>query len=372
MGKSISGSDVYVLIMAGGSGTRLWPYSRVVRPKQFLDLLGTGKTLLQHTYDRMLSFVPSSQVMIVSHERYETWIKEQLPDLKEENILLEPHGRNTAPCIAYAAAKIHARAPHARMIVAPADHIIQGEDDFKDCIHLALEACQDGDRLITLGIKPSRPDTGYGYIQFLDDSPLTNQKGKSGDLKSVKTFAEKPSPELAKEFLSSGDFLWNAGIFVWKTDAILRAFQKHLPDLYDVFEEGKDLFYQEGEHAFIQKAYALIRSISVDYGILEKHAEVFVVRSEFGWSDLGSWNALYNLQKKDEDENVFLGCEAITYESRGNFVRCQAHKLVILDGMEDYFIGDFGDVLILCKRSEEARFRSYVSDAREKGGDKWV
>ena len=349
----------YVVIMAGGGGTRLWPYSRVSKPKQFLDVVGTGKTLIQATYERMLAHTDPTRVLVVTHERYATFVKEQLPDLLPEHMLLEPSRRNTAPCLAYASYKIRKKNPNACIIVTPADHIITNESTFTQCVEKAITVSAYEHRLVALGIQPTRPDTGYGYIQFTDENIAPG-------VKKVKTFAEKPDVDMAKQFLSTGEFLWNAGIFVWQVDAIIHAFETHLSEIADIFQQGVTSYDTPEETTFIQRAYSLVRNVSIDHGVMEKHECVAVVICDFGWSDLGSWESLYAIHTKDPHNNAFQGCQGIAYASSGNFVRTERKKLVIIDGLENYFVGDFDDVLVLCKRTEEAKFRTFVSDVRDK------
>ena len=305
--------DTFVIIMAGGVGTRFWPFSRTNFPKQFHDVLGTGKTLLQQTVERFHGVCPVENIYIVTSLEYKDIVKEQVPFLNDEQILLEPNRRNTAPCIAYACYKIASKNPDANVVVAPADHIILKEDVFRDTIKVALGATRNEDILVTLGIQPSRPDTGYGYIQYIPDK-LT--------VKKVKSFTEKPHLELAMQFLDSGDFVWNAGIFVWNINAFKKALKRFQPYTAEIFEEGNTHYYLETEDMFVQRAYQHCGSISIDNGIMEKADNVHVVLSNFGWSDLGTWKSLYEVSEKDEHMNVTDG-NVILYDTTevARFVR---------------------------------------------------
>ncbi|MEQ9297242.1 MAG: mannose-1-phosphate guanylyltransferase [Cyclobacteriaceae bacterium] len=354
--------DKYIVIMAGGIGSRFWPYSRNSRPKQFLDVLGTGRTLLQMTYDRFMSVTSPDKVFVVTNTQYAEQVAEQLPELTPDQILLEPERRNTAPCIAYAAYKIRTKDPEAIMVVTPADHTIFNEHLFVDSINTAAEGALE-DKLITIGIKPNRPETGYGYIQYLDtnDNPV----------KRVKTFTEKPQLDLAEKFIESGDFVWNAGIFVWSVSAIVKAFEENLPEISELFEEGKDLYYTEAEQAFINKTYTHSKSISVDYGIMESASNVYMVMGEFVWSDLGSWASLHDVRDKNEDGNV-VEANALLYDCKDSFVKGPKDKVMVLQDLEGYLVADFDDVLIVCKKDQDSKFREFFSDVKSKKGDKFM
>jgi mannose-1-phosphate guanylyltransferase len=349
----------YVIIMAGGAGTRFWPFSRSNYPKQFHDVLGTGRTLLQQTADRFANVCPSENIYVVTSTEYRDIVQAQLPQLTPQQILLEPVRRNTAPCIAYACYKIGLRNPEANLVVAPADHIILREDEFVRTIETALAATAKEDILVTLGIKPSRPDTGYGYIQYIP--------GKKS-IKKVKTFTEKPYLELAQKFLESGDYVWNAGIFVWSVRSILKNFDRYMPDVAELFDDGKNHFYREGEEIFINKVYSLCKNISIDYGIMEKADEVYVVLSDFGWSDLGTWKSLYDVSAKDENGNVLDG-NTMTYETRDCIVKTPKDRLVVTYGLEGYIVAEYDNVLLICKKEEEQRVRDFVADAKNRGAE---
>ncbi len=345
--------------MAGGVGTRFWPFSRNNNPKQFHDVLGTGKSLLQQTASRFDGVCPPENIYIVTSTEYYGLVKEQLPFLNDNQILLEPNRRNTAPCIAYACYKISSQDPKATVIVAPADHIILKEDVFREKIGVAVEAAQNNDILITLGIQPTRPDTGYGYIQYL---------AADGLVKKVKTFTEKPLLDIAVKFLESGDFVWNAGIFVWNVKAIRKAFTSYLPEVAEVFEAGEKDYYTEQEKNFIDKAYMLCKNISIDFGIMEKADNVYVVLSDLGWSDLGTWKSLYDVSEKDEQQNVANG-KQLLYDTSKCIIKTSGDKLVVVQGLEGYIIAEHGGVLMICKIDEEQRVRDFVADAKQFGNE---
>lgn len=343
--------------MAGGVGTRFWPFSRNNNPKQFHDVLGTGQSLLQQTVSRFDGVCPPENIYIVTSTEYYDLIKKQVPFLSDDQILLEPNRRNTAPCIAYACYKIARKDPDARVVVAPADHIILKEDVFREKILFALDAAGKEEILITLGIKPTRPDTGYGYIQFLPSESET---------KKVKTFTEKPQLEIAIKFLESGDFVWNAGIFVWNVQAILKAFGAHLPEIAEVFIAGEEDYYTEHEKIFIEKAYMLCKNVSIDVGIMEKADNVYVVLSDFGWSDLGTWKSLYDVSPKDEQQNALDGNIKL-YNTGNCIIKTPKDKLVVVQGLEGYIIAENDGVLMICKIDEEQRVRDFVADAKQLG-----
>jgi mannose-1-phosphate guanylyltransferase len=347
----------YVIIMAGGIGSRFWPMSRSNFPKQFHDILGTGKTLLQQTAERFEGICPKENIYIVTNKDYYGLCKEQLPYLADDQILLEPVARNTAPCIAYACYKIASKDPKANVVISPSDHVILKEEEFRRIITKGLEATQDNDILLTLGIKPHRPDTGYGYIQFHDEeTPFGVMK--------VKTFTEKPKLDLAIEFLKSGDFVWNAGIFLWNVQAFLRAFKVNLPEMYELFEEGKETYYTPSERAFIDVAYSQCKSISIDYGIMEKSNNVYTMLSEFGWSDLGTWKSLYEICDKDNNGNVVDG-NTMLYKTTNSIIKStEKDKLVVVQGLDNYIISVSGDVVMICNKDEEQMVKEFVSDAK--------
>ena len=354
----------YCVIMCGGIGSRFWPYSRTDRPKQFIDFLGTGRTLLQMSYDRILPIVPKENVLIVTNAQYAPLVKEQLPDLQDDQILLEPARRNTAPCIAWAAWHIAARDPEASMIVTPSDHLITREKEFEASIIKGFEFVENNNALLTLGITPVRPETGYGYIQLGDEA----EEG----IRKVKTFTEKPNLELAKVFLNTGEFFWNSGIFLWKASTIKEAFHKHASNIAAQFELGAEMFGTPKETDFINEQFPACVSISIDYAIMEKSSNVYVECVTFGWNDLGTWSALYDNSPKNIDHNVAQNCNVLAYNSTGNIFAVEGEKLIVVDGLKDYIIADAGDVLLICPKSEEQRIKQMVNDAKMKYGEKFL
>ena len=352
----------YLIIMAGGVGSRFWPYSRERHPKQFKDILGTGKTLLQQTVDRFKNLVPVKNIFIVTNKIYNDLVQEQLPELNNYQILLEPRMRNTAPCIVYACYKIRVKNPDARIVVTPSDHAISDNREFNNIIKRSLAEVSGKDKLVTIGISPSRPETGYGYIQFIKSRGL---------FKRVKTFTEKPALDLAKKFIDSGEFVWNAGIFVWSVSAIRKAIKKHLPDMDEIFEEAKSAFYTTSEQDAIEKAYSHCRNISIDYGIMEKAENVYVALGSFGWSDLGSWNSLYDISEKDKEENV-VDANALMYDSTKCIVKGPEDKLIVIEGLEGYLVAEYGNAIIICKKDHEKQFRKYIKDVKNKKGQEFL
>ncbi len=349
--------------MAGGIGSRFWPFSRNNRPKQFLDFFGTGRSLLQMTFDRFSKFVPAENILIVSNILYKEMILEQLPDIKPDQILLEPTRRNTAPCIAYAVHRIKAITDKANIIVAPADHLILKEDEFQSVILKGLDFIEHNDKLLTLGMKPNRPETGYGYIQIADGE---------GELRKVVTFTEKPNLELAKVFLQSGEFFWNSGIFLWNLQTIDKALDQLLPELYQKFSQRPDVFNTIEEQEFINEIYPSCHNISIDYGIMEKADNVYVLTAEFGWSDLGTWGSLYDLANKDEHQNVTLHCKSKFYNSERNIIALEAGKLAVIDDLSDYIVAESANVLLICKKENEQRIRQFVADIQVNYEDEFI
>jgi mannose-1-phosphate guanylyltransferase len=350
--------------MCGGIGSRFWPYSRSSRPKQFIDFLGTGRSLLQMSYDRVLPIVPKENVLIVTNEQYAPLVREQLPELDESQILLEPARRNTAPCIAWAAYHIAAIDPEASIIVTPSDHLITNEPVFDQCVNRGFEFIENNDALLTLGIKPTRPETGYGYIQI-------GREVEPGLLK-VKTFTEKPDLELAKVFVESGEFFWNAGIFMWRVGAIKAALHRYLPDLCSEFDKGLDLFGTPGEKEFIDSTFPACPSISIDFAVMEKADNVYVECVDFGWSDLGTWGSLFENSPKNIASNVTQKCNVVAYNSTGNIFMAPDDKLVVVSGMKDFIVADAGDVLLICPKTEEQRIRQMVNDVQQRFDDKYM
>ncbi|MDA0193809.1 MAG: mannose-1-phosphate guanylyltransferase [Bacteroidetes bacterium] len=355
--------NLHLVIMAGGIGSRFWPYSRNSLPKQFLDVLDTGKTLLQLTYDRFKNLASEENIYIVSNQQYKQIILDQLPGISADQILSEPVRRNTAPCVAYASYKIRKKDPNAVIVVSPADHAIFGEIEYLNCIRDAVKYASSEDILITLGIKPTKPETGYGYIQYI--------KQKDKGLKKVKTFTEKPQIDLAKTFIDSGDFVWNAGIFIWSVKSITSAFEQYLPEVAELFDDCTDSYSTDNEQTAIDRAYSQIKNISIDYGIMEKATNVHVILGEFGWSDIGSWSSLYEIKDKDDSDNV-VGGNALLFNCSKNIIHGKSDKVIVMQDLEGYLVADFDDVLLICKKDEEAKFREFVSEVKSKKGDKYL
>lgn len=355
----------YVAIMAGGIGSRFWPMSRTDFPKQFLDILNTGRTLIQATYDRFVKFIPSENIYIVTSEQYRTLVAKQLPELRPENILCEPSRKNTAACVAYISYKLQLQNADANIICAPADHIVTDIESFQKICLDALHFTAHIKALLTLGIKPTHPNTGYGYIQF-------EQQAVSENIYKVKTFTEKPDKELAKTFIASGDFLWNAGIFVWQVKNIIKAFEKFLPEMHELFDSEKNNLNTENEHAAIERIYPQCVNISIDYGVMEKADNVYVMPSSFGWSDLGTWASAYDNLEKDYFENAVAGDNVIVIDATKNIVHADNKKLILLQGLDDFIVVDTKDVLLICKKEKEQEIKEYVAEIRRKKGDKYL
>jgi len=358
--------NYFAIIMAGGIGSRFWPISRTSHPKQFIDILGTGKTLIQNTYDRFLKICPKENIYVVTNEIYTDLVKTQLPDMADHQILTEPVMRNTAPCVAYGSFKIESLNPDAVIVVAPSDHLILDEPAFINTIEKSLKVASENDCLITLGIKPSRPDTGYGYIQFTDN--LIDD-----GFHKVKTFTEKPTLEIAKTFLQSGDFLWNAGIFVWSARSIVKAYSQHLPEMNEIFSDARPVYNTDNEKKHIHNAYQQCTNISIDYGIMEKADNVYVIPSEFGWSDLGTWASVYELTEKDYVGNAVIPADrVIMYDSSNCMVNVPGEKLVILQGLHDYIVVEANNSLLICPRDKEQSVKQVVADVKQKFGTKYI
>jgi len=350
--------------MSGGIGSRFWPASRTTYPKQFLDFFGTGRSLLQQTFDRFSQIIPVENIYIVTNRKYKELTMEQLPELKENQILLEPQRRNTAPCIAFAANRIRAVNPKANMVVAPSDHLILKEKDFLQRIEEGLAFVSKHKTLLTLGMKPNRAETGYGYIQ-IDSEKLDN-------ISKIKTFTEKPNKELAKVFLESGEFMWNSGIFLWNVQTILTAFDELLPDIASRFNSGQQYFNTPKEEEFINQIFPACPNISIDYGVLEKASNIYVLSADFGWSDLGTWGSLHDLSPKDENQNAVLKCDALLYDSHDNLISLPEGRLAVLQKMDGYIVSESGNVLMICKKEDEQEIRQFVIDAQLKKGDDYI
>lgn len=347
----------YVIIMAGGIGSRFWPMSRKDFPKQFHDVLGTGRTLIQQTADRFKNICDPEQMYVLTNKAYAELVKEQLPEIPEANILLEPVMRNTAPCIAYASYKIGLNDPKANMIVSPADHLIVNTEEFERDIQLALNRTSSSDKLITLGIKPHRPDTGYGYIHF--------NNNEDGKIRTVIKFTEKPPLEKAKEFLTSGDYYWNSGIFIWNFNNIDKAISSFLPEMGKLFKGGKDFYNTAKEQAFIDEIFPDCESISIDYGIMEKSQNVEMIMTDFGWSDLGTWGSLYEHVSHDENENAIIGKRVVLFNSKKNMIRNETGKVMMIRGLEDYVVVETEKALLICPKSEEQEVKKMLASIED-------
>lgn len=362
MQHSDNRSHRYCVIMCGGIGSRFWPYSREDNPKQFIDFLGTGRSLLQMCYDRILPLVPAENVLVVTNAAYAKKIAEQLPDIPADNILLEPARRNTAPCIAWAAWHILARDPHASMAVVPSDHLITSENKFVESMLHGFEFVEKSNALLTLGIKPTRPETGYGYIQV-------GAEVEPG-ISKVKTFTEKPNLDLAKVFVTSGEFFWNAGIFIWQASSIVDSIRELAPQVAHVFDSGLGKYCTPDESAFITDSFPTCVSISIDYAVMEKSRQVYVECVDFGWSDLGTWSALFDISPKNRAGNVTQRCNVLEYNSTGNIFAVKGEKLIVVDGLRDYIVADSGDVLLICPKAQEQNIKQIVNDVKMNFPDK--
>ena len=355
----------YVAIMAGGIGSRFWPMSRTNFPKQFLDILNIGKTLIQSTFDRFSAFIPVENIYIVTSDTYKEIVMEQLPLLNPDNILCEPSRKNTAPCVAYISYKLSKLNSQANLICAPADHLILEPEKFQQTCLSALEFTAHIKALLTLGIKPTNPNTGYGYIQF-------EQLAVSENVYKVKTFTEKPDRDLAKTFVASGDFLWNAGIFVWQIKNIIKAFETFLPELHELFLNELESFNTEDEGNAIDRIYPQCVNISIDYGIMEKADNVYVIPASFGWSDLGTWASAYDTIEKDYLENAVAGNNVMIIDATKNMVHADNKKLVLIQGLEDFIVVDTKDVLLICKKDKEQEIKEYVAEVKRNKGEKYI
>ena len=361
----MSNKHHYVAIMAGGIGSRFWPMSRTAYPKQFLDVLNTGKTLIQWTYERYAKFIPDENIFIVTSEEYVGIVKEQLPKIPLQNILAEPSRKNTAPCIAYISFKLAQLDPEAVFVVAPSDHLILEEEAFQQTALQALDFVENIKSLVTLGIKPTHPNTGYGYIQY-EGHEVANGVYK------VKTFTEKPDLEIAKTFIASGDFLWNAGIFAWKASPILNAFEKHQPEMFELFDQQKALFNTADEHQAIAKIYPLCVNISIDIAIMEKADNVYVIPSSFGWSDLGTWNSAYENIEKDYLGNAVASNNVVVIDATKCMINAPKDKLVVVQGLDDFIVVDTKDVLLICSKEKEQSIKEYVAEVKRNKGDQYI
>lgn len=354
--------EIYCVIMAGGIGTRFWPKSRRDMPKQFLDILGTGKSFIRMTYERFAEFVPSEHFLVVTNARYKRLVLEHIPEIGEHQVLCEPIGRNTAPCICYAAYYLNKIAPDAMMIVSPSDHLVLDRPSFREIISDAIDFADGNDALMTIGITPSRPETGYGYIQKSDDRPISK----------VKCFTEKPDLELAQKFISCGEFFWNSGIFVWKVRDIIEAIEKYLPEHHALFSAIGDDYGTPREAEAIERVFSECRAISIDYGVMEKADNVFVRCGDFGWSDVGTWGSLYQHSRKDKYANTKPAEGCYTYDTRNSIISLPAGKVAVINGLRDYIVVDTDDVLMICPRSEEQNIKKFIDEVKFNDGEKHI
>lgn len=357
-------NNYYAVLMAGGVGSRFWPVSTSSYPKQFHDMLGTGATLIQKTFKRLSTFVPTDNILILTNERYNDLVLEQLPEVKQDQVVLEPAMRNTAPCILYAALKIQKMNPDAVMIVAPSDHWIENEEAFAQDVTTCFEKCESGEVLCTLGIKPSFPNTGFGYIEY--------EKNSGEGLKKVSQFREKPDYETAKEFLAQGNFLWNAGIFMWGVTTIVNAFKKYQPSQFALFESGLTSYNTSEESTFIEKNYPKAENVSIDYAILEHSESIYVLPATFDWNDLGTWGSLYDKLDKDESNHAVVNAKVISEDASGNMIRSPKDKIVVIDGLKDYIIVDNENVLLIYPKSKEQDIKKVLNKVRDTYGDNYT
>lgn len=349
--------------MAGGVGSRFWPVSTKDFPKQFHDMLGTGDTLIQKTFHRLADLIPKENIFILTNERYNDLVLEQLPEVEQRQVVLEPAMRNTAPCILYASLKIQKENPDAVMIVAPSDHWIEDEKTFSKNVQQAFDFCAKNNALMTLGIQPTFPNTGYGYIEY--------DKSSAKAIKSVNQFREKPDYKTAKEFIAQGNFLWNAGIFMWSVKSVVEAFQNNQPELYDLFENGIGVYNTDFEDDFIRDNYPKAENISVDYAIMEKSSNVCVIAAEFDWNDLGTWGSLYDKLNKDESNNAVVNARTLTEDASGNMIRTETDKIVVIDGLQDYIVVDKEEVLLIFPKSKEQDIKKTLQQVKDKFGEQY-
>lgn len=343
--------------MAGGVGSRFWPVSTTEFPKQFHDMLGSGETLIQKTFSRLAKLIPAENILILTNERYNDLVLEQLPMVKPEQVLLEPAMRNTAPCILYASLKIQKQNPDAVMVVAPSDHWIEDETAFVDNLQQCFDFCQKKNALMTLGIQPTYPNTGFGYIEF--------DKTDENSIKKVNQFREKPDYETAKSFLKQGNFLWNGGIFIWSAKSITAAFEKFQPQMNTLFQQGIESYNTENEKQFINDNYASAENISIDYAVMEKATNVYVLPATFDWNDLGTWGQLHEKLAKDENNNGVINAKVVMENASNNIIRTDANKLIVIDGLHDYIIVDKEGVLLIYPKSKEQEIKRITAMANE-------
>lgn len=354
----------YCIILGGGIGSRFWPISRQSLPKQFLDFFGTGRTLLQQTLDRFRKIIPLDHIYVVSNIQYAELVTEQLPELNQEQILLEPTRRNTAPCVAWACYRIQTIDPQANIVVTPSDHLILKENEFLKAIQDSLAFAETNPQLVTLGIKPTQVETRYGYIQVAEE--------KKENFYRVKTFTEKPEYDLAKVFVESGEFYWNSGLFIWNIQTFLKAVKDLIPELHAKLGCEKDVYGTEKERKFIEENFPSCPNVSIDLGIMERAENKFVLIGDYGWSDLGTWSALYDDFPKDKEGNAILKGHTLLYESNNNIVVLPKDKLAVIQGLEGYLIAESDNALLICKKEEENSIRKFVNDTQIKLGEKYI
>ncbi|MGB1211133.1 MAG: mannose-1-phosphate guanylyltransferase [Lacinutrix venerupis] len=353
--------NYYAILMAGGVGSRFWPVSTQDFPKQFHDMLGTGETLIQKTFNRLATLIPKENIFILTNESYNDLVFQQLPDVTKRQVVLEPAMRNTAPCILYASLKIQKENKDAIMIVAPSDHWIEDEKAFANNVQQAFNFCENNNALMTLGITPTFPNTGYGYIEY--------NKASDSNIKPVAQFREKPDYDTAKSFISQGNFLWNAGIFMWSVKSVIEAFKNNQPDLFNLFENGIATYNTDFEDNFIKDNYGKAENISVDYAIMEKSKNVYVIPATFDWNDLGTWGSLYDKLEKDDNANAVVNARTITEDATGNMIRTKADKVVVVDGLQDYIIVDKDEVLLIFPKAKEQDIKKVLQNVKNKFGD---
>ncbi|GAA3785102.1 mannose-1-phosphate guanylyltransferase [Corallibacter vietnamensis] len=353
--------NYYAILMAGGVGSRFWPVSKEAFPKQFHDMLGTGETLFQRTFNRLGKVIPKENIFILTNERYNDLVLEQLPEVSERQVVLEPAMRNTAPCILYASLKVQKENPDAMMIVAPSDHWIEDEEAFTENVQQAFDFCTKNDALMTLGIQPTFPNTGYGYIEF--------DKAPNKAIKVVNQFREKPDYQTAKQFIEQGNFLWNAGIFMWSAKSVIKAFQNNQPELFKLFEKGTEVYNTSQEQKFIDENYKLAENISVDYAIMESSKNVYVIPANFDWSDLGTWGSLYDKLEKDSNNNAVVNAKTLTDDASGNMIRTSKEKVVVIDGLNDYIVVDDNEVLLIFPKAKEQDIKKVLQQVKDKFGE---
>ncbi len=364
MKRKTMNKNYYAVLMAGGVGSRFWPVSTSSYPKQFHDMLGTGKTLIQKTFDRLNKFIPTENILILTNERYNDLVLEQLPMVKQEQVVLEPAMRNTSPCILYASLKIQKMNPNAVMIVAPSDHWIEDEEAFARDVTSCFDKCEQEEALCTLGIRPTFPNTGFGYIEF--------EKQSDQKLKKVSQFREKPDYETAKEFLEQGNFLWNAGIFMWSVKTIVDAFKSYQPKQHELFQKGYACYNTPEETEFIAENYPKAENISIDYAILERSSSIYTLPASFDWNDLGTWGALYDKLDKDVAENAVVNARTLLDNSQKNMIRTSKDKIVVVDGLEDYIIVDKDEVLLIYPKSKQQDIKKVLSRVKDQFGEQYT